>query len=113
MKACSNCGITKPFTEYHKNGNKYRSMCKRCRKSRGHSKKVRHHDGHFTVYYLPEHHYIGMTNALKNRLQEHRSKNGRITDGYEIVATFDRAVDAHLMETKLHAMGYDGFHYNG
>jgi predicted GIY-YIG superfamily endonuclease len=88
-------------------------MCKRCRKSRGHSKKVRHHDGHFTVYYLPEHHYIGMTNALKNRLQEHRSKNGRITDGYEIVATFDRAVDAHLMETKLHAMGYDGFHYNG
>jgi hypothetical protein len=113
MKACSNCGINKPLTEYHRNGDNYRAMCKRCRKSRGHNKKVRHHDGHFTVYYLPEHHYIGMTNALKNRLQEHRSKNNRITDGYEIVATFDRAVDAHLMETKLHSMGYDGFHYKG
>jgi hypothetical protein len=111
MKACSNCGITKPLTDYHRLRDKRRAMCKMCRKSRGHYRKTRYHDGHFTVYYLPEHHYVGMTNALRNRLQEHRSRKGRFTEGYEIIATFERAVDAHLMETKLHAMGYNGFYY--
>jgi len=52
-----------------------------------------------------------MTNALKNRMQEHRSKGNKITQGFEVIATFDRAVDCHLMETKLHAMGYEGFNY--
>lgn len=88
-------------------------MCKSCRKDRGHSKRKRYKNGYYTVYYLPEHHYVGMTNALKNRLQEHRSKNGRITEGYEIIGTYERAVDAHLAETILHSIGYYGFYYKG
>jgi len=113
MKSCSWCNIIKPYSEFHRKGEGYRNECKQCRKERGHGKRNRYRDGHYTVYYLPEHHYVGMTNALKNRLQEHRSKNNRITDGYEIIGTYERAVDAHLLETKLHAMGYFGFYYKG
>jgi len=111
MRTCSTCNETKPITEYHRKGEGHVKMCKSCRKDRGHSKRKRYKNGYYTVYYLPEHHYVGMTNALKNRLQEHRSKNGRITVGYEVIATFERAVDAHWFETTLHAMGYHGFHY--
>ena len=113
MRTCSTCNETKPITEYHRKGEGHVKMCKSCRKDRGHSKRKRYKSGYYTVYYLPEHHYVGMTNALKNRLQEHRSKNNRITDGYEIIGTYERAVDAHLLETKLHAMGYFGFYYKG
>lgn len=109
MRQCRICGDKKPLSEYHRRGAGHRTECKLCKST--YFKKKRFHDGHFTVYYLPEHHYVGMTNALRNRLQEHRSRKGRFTDGYEIIATFDRAVDAHLMETALHAMGYNGFYY--
>ena len=43
-------------------------------------------------------------------MQEHKSK-GKIVDGYEIIATYKRAVDAHLAETILHSIGYNGFNY--
>ena len=50
-------------------------------------------NGYF-VYYLPEEHYIGMTNYLKRRMYQHRKK-GKCTEGMEIVACFERSVDAH------------------
>lgn len=111
MRSCSTCNKSKPLSEYHRKGDGHVRMCKSCRRERGHGYKKRHKDGHYTVYYLPEHHYVGMTNAVKTRMEEHRSKHNRITEGYEIIATFERAVDAHLFETKLHAMGYEGFYY--
>lgn len=68
----------------------------------------------FSVYYLPEEHYVGMTNNLNRRLSHHKH-TGKIIDNFEIVCYFKRQVDAHLYETWLHAMGYHGFfvgHYN-
>ena len=111
MQECSICKESKPLSSYHRKGEGYVKMCKSCRKERGHFKSKRFKDGHYTVYYLPEHHYVGMTNALRNRLQEHRSRNNRLTEGYEIIGIYERAVDAHLTETRLHAMGYNGFYY--
>jgi hypothetical protein len=113
MQECVWCKESKPFTEFHRKGDGYRAGCKKCRKDRGHFKTKRFWDGYYTVYYLPEHHYVGMTNALRNRLREHRSRNKRITEGYEIIGVYERAVDAHLTETVLHAMGYNGFYYKG
>ena len=49
---------------------------------------------------------------MKNRMQEHRRK-GKFTNGYEIVASFDSAIEAHYIETKLHLLGYNGFYYKG
>ena len=68
----------------------------------------------FAVYYLPEEHYVGMTNNIKRRLRHHEYK-GKIIEGFEVICYFDRQVDAHLYETWLHTMGYHGFfvgHYN-
>ena len=113
IKTCIWCKKEKPLSEYHRQGDGHRNGCKSCRKARGHYKTKRYKDGHYTVYYLPEHHYVGMTNALRNRLREHRGRNGRITEGYEIIGTYKKAVDAHLVETILHSMGYYGFHYKG
>lgn len=110
MKTCRLCHKEKDLEEFHRRGSGRRNECKEC-KSKYFKKRKRVNDGHFSVYYLPEHHYVGMTNSIKNRMIEHRSKNNRFTDGYEIIATFDKAVDAHLMETKLHTMGYYGFYY--
>ena len=76
-------------------------------------KRERINDGHYSVYYLPEHHYVGMTNCVYIRMQEHRLKNKRFTEGYEIIGVYKNAVDAHLTETFLHSMGYKGFYYKG
>jgi hypothetical protein len=65
-------------------------------------------DGYFYVYYLPEEHYIGMTNNVHRRIKYH-DYSGKIVDNYEILARFKRQVDAHLFETKFHAMDYNGF----
>lgn len=111
MKACIWCSKVKPLNDFHRKGDGHRNGCKQCRKDRGHFKHKRFKDGHYSVYYLPEHHYVGMTNSMRARMQEHRSKHKRITDGYEIIGTYERAVDAHVTESMLHSMGYYGFHY--
>ena len=64
--------------------------------------------GYFYLYYLPEEHYVGITNNMYVRMKHHKYKNKYIED-VEIIAKFERQVDAHLYETKLHSMGYEGF----
>jgi predicted GIY-YIG superfamily endonuclease len=71
-------------------------------------KYLRDLDGYFYIYYLPEEHYIGMTNCVHKRIKNH-DISGKIVNDYEILARFKRQVDAHLFETKLHAMDYNGF----
>ena len=75
---------------------------------RQHKKYLKKCDGYFYVYYLPEEHYIGMTNNVSRRIRYHNS-HGKIVHNYEILARFKRQVDAHLFETILHAMDYNGF----
>lgn len=61
------------------------------------------------VYYLPEHHYVGVTNCLYSRLNNHRSSYNRITEGYEIIYTAKDVVEARAIERYMHyEMGYNG-----
>jgi hypothetical protein len=71
-------------------------------------KYAKSRDEYFSVYYLPEEHYVGMTNNIKNRMKDHRC-SGKFIDDFEILATFEKQVDAHLFETLLHSMDYNGF----
>ena len=66
----------------------------------------------YTVYYLPEEHYVGMTKDLLHRMKDHRKK-GKIIEGYEIVGQYSDPKVAHLLETQLHYRGYHGFQYKG
>lgn len=110
-KICRICKNNKSLDNFHRRGDSHRTECKSC-KAIIDSKRRRIPDGFYSVYYLPEHHYIGMTNCMKNRMQEHRRK-GKFTNGYEIVASFNSAIEAHYIETKLHLLGYNGFYYKG
>ena len=73
--------------------------------------KERHPLGYTAVYYLPEDHYIGMTLNFKRRMNQHRLDGRHVAD-VEILAWFERSVDAHLFETQLHVLGYLGY-FNG
>jgi len=113
MKVCRVCNIDKPLEDYHRRGAGYRNECKSCKSVIDSKRNRRKSDGHYSVYYLPEHHYVGMTNCVHIRMQEHRLKSKRLTEGYEIIGVYKNAVDAHLTETFLHSMGYKGFYYKG
>jgi hypothetical protein len=61
------------------------------------------------VYYLPEHHYVGVTDCLCNRLSNHRSFHNRVTEGYEIIYTAKDMTEARAVERYMHyEMGYNG-----
>ena len=63
----------------------------------------------FYVYYLPEEHYVGMTNNISQRISQHKM-SGKLVEDYEIIAIFARAVDAHWFETMFHMRNYNGFY---
>ena len=62
------------------------------------------------VYYLPEDHYVGIARNKNfwRRLHQHRSA-GNYTYDVDVIAFYERRVDAHLLETRLHTKGYAGF----
>ena len=63
------------------------------------------------VYYLPEHHYVGVTDCLYHRLNHHRSFHKRVTEGYEIIYTAKDMTKAKAVERYMHyEMGYNGKH---
>ena len=63
------------------------------------------------VYYLPEHHYVGITNCLYSRLIRHRSFYNRVTEDYEIIYTAKDMTKAKAVERYMHyEMGYNGKH---
>ena len=62
----------------------------------------------YSVYYIPEEHYIGMSRNVLARISKHKHL-GKITEGCEILASFNNPIKAHLFETTLHLMGYNGY----
>ena len=132
MKNCNKCNETKALDEFYKDkttkdGLKYR--CKKCSKTDNNQRyldnpeyyKQRHScnpeyqkqyhldkkDNHHSVYLLPKHNYVGITNSIYHRMGWHRS-NGRDTTDYRILETFqDRKLGLEL-EAHLHNLGYEG-----
>ena len=130
MKKCTECGIEKDVNFFYKNKRGVKggdSKCKTCRKKYASEYRLKNPEkikkdnikfrerykketGGYAVYYLPEEHYVGFTNCVKTRILDH-SKTGKIVEGYETIAVYKCAIDAHLTETILHKMGYNGFQY--
>lgn len=68
--------------------------------------------GQYIVYYIPEENYIGYTQTtLKARMERHRSRFNRHTEGAEVICSFDTQEEALWYEKVLHAMGYNGSLY--
>ena len=87
--------------EYRKKNREFlRQSSKRTRES--------YKDGYFSVYYIPEHHYVGQTISFISRMRKHKYGHGRITEGAEVLAKFETREEALAFEAKLHDMGYHG-----
>ena len=108
-KVCSSCNKEKNITEFYKDRKYYRSDCKVCTRKRNQKYREDNFDRKVKVYYLPEEHYIGITELnINERMSKHRYK-GKITDGYEIIGIFDRHVDAAWLEIMFHQREYNGY----
>ena len=65
-------------------------------------------DSFYTLYYLPEIHYVGVTNDLKRRIREHKY-TGRYNSSLETIYTFKTKREALDMERKFHdILGFNG-----
>ena len=104
---CKSC--VKDYNKEYRDKPNNKARAKKYKKNR--YDKERHPLNYTAVYYLPEEHYIGITLNVTARMSQHKN-SGRITQGYEILAWFERSVDAHLFETMLHVRGYRGY-FNG
>ena len=129
MKQCSKCEERKTLSDFYKhikNKDKLSYHCKDCIKS---NRKEYHNENKvkislrskkyiqenelikgYALYYLPEEHYVGFTNNIKARLRGHKSV-GRITEGYEVIGIYRCPIYTHLLETRLHLIGYNGFQH--
>ena len=67
-------------------------------------------DDIYYVYYLPEHHYIGVTNNPSHRMKNHRI-NGKLTEGFELLLAFKNPRLAAWYEATFRLMGYEGSAY--
>jgi len=61
----------------------------------------------YTVYYLLEDNYVGVTNNPKNMLSRHKFL-GKVSINYEVIIDVSSRKEAYLIERKLHLMGYRG-----
>ena len=62
---------------------------------------------HYIVYYLPEHHYCGVTNSPIRRFSQHRA-DGNTTDNFRVLACADTLLEARAIEMEFHLMGMNG-----
>lgn len=111
---CSGCQTEKPLTEFHKDRTRksgHQRYCKECKRffdKEGYHPK---HKKNYMIYYLPKERYIGMTYNLKRRITAHQKKNNRDITGYRIIYTTKHEKVAHIIETFLHLIGFNGFRY--
>ena len=105
-RLCSKCKlITDDFTEHAYKKSKYCRKCFREYNKKRISYKI---DKYYSVYYIPEEHYVGVSNHVARRIQQHKLR-GKITNDWEVIAKFERQVDAHWFETLFHMRGYNGY----
>jgi hypothetical protein len=108
MKQCNKCLKHYPIDGFYlRKDNQPMNPCKECRKAAGSNPP----DKYWSLYYLPEEHYIGITKRLKQRMRQHATRSNKITDGYEVLCTFERAIDARWVEAMFHMRGYAGYNH--
>ena len=61
----------------------------------------------YTVYYLLEDNYVGVTNNPKNMLGRHKFL-GKVSRDYEVIIEVSTKKEALFIERKLHSIGYRG-----
>ena len=68
-------------------------------------------DDFYSLYYLPEEHYIGVSNQPKIRMYNHKYRKRHVLN-YEIVCVFKTREEAVAVESYMHSIGYNGKRLN-
>ena len=128
-KQCRGCNEVKdiilyPIHRFAKDG--YENYCKVCSNERQRKYREKHppsinknkknqwqqrlKDGFYTLYYLPNEEWIGMSIFPFRRLQNHKADFNRNIDGFKCIYKFVDKKDAEIVESLLHKEGYNGYH---
>ncbi len=130
MKFCNKCKQEKSLNDFNRHPKSLDgkdTICKVCKREyakeyrKNNPEKIRldnlkfkkkylEETNGYAVYYLPEEHYVGFTNNIRSRINDH-NKRGKCTEGYEILCICESPIDAHLYETMFHQRGYNGFQH--
>ena len=115
-KICNLCNISLPISEFNKslkNKEGLKTRCKKCQRIE--NKK---YDGaklglldYYIVYYIPNEHYVGITNQPKARMKHHEKSGKNIEDWRVLFCTHDRH-EARLIENRFHDIGFEGLNIN-
>jgi len=120
MKECTKCNAIKDKGLFNKDKTRKDGLsyvCKECINTQSKTYRAKSKDkikayiesqrnDFYTLYYLPEDHYIGITTQPSIRMRNHKSQ-GRHILGYEVVAAFKTKREALATERYLHNIGYN------
>jgi len=62
---------------------------------------------YYTLYYLKEEHYVGITSQPDTRMRRHKHNGKHVLD-YEVISTFKTKREALDAEKYMHSIGYCG-----
>ena len=65
-------------------------------------------DDFYTLYFIPNHNYVGVTNQTYARMNNHRVKNNKDTTNWTTIKTFKTKREALDAESFYHSIGYEG-----
>ena len=94
--------------EYDK---KYREANKEKLAAQDEAWKESKKDGLYTVYHLVNENYVGQTNSLYFRLNNHKSNHGRDISNVQILGKYKTREEAKAVEAEYHSKGYLGYHF--
>lgn len=111
-KICTKCNQEKSLNDFPiKMGNKSNNRSARCKMCQNlYLKQWRDNDklDYYIVYYLPEEHYVGITNQPKQRIADHESHHKRNISGWKVLYCCKDKYEARIIENRFHDMGFYG-----
>lgn len=111
VKKCNTCKIEKELSNFHKaskSSDGYRFICKACRKIYSAERFKNKRLDHYVVYYIPSHHYVGMTNEPGSRMQYHKG-TGKNVDEYKVLYACECRKEAKYHEALFQSvLGMEG-----
>lgn len=101
------------MSEFHKDKSRKNGVqryCKPCKSTSDRFGNLKKSTGKYYVYCLPKEWYVGMTRSPEKRMREHKSKGKDVSRHIILISTKSKKL-AHVVETLLHILGFDGFRY--
>lgn len=113
-KNCPKCNTVKTLDEFYSSTKKKdgkQGYCKDCMKAFSKEGYETKYHGKYVVYHLPKENYIGMTYNISKRISHHKRQHKRDVTNYRVILSTKSKWLAHMTETFLHMIGFNGFRY--